>query len=255
MKAQEKWDELIAHLAVPCGVLNEELSARDEKDVPARILLALLQKSTDTLRAIQLLYSASLPIQAQVLVRVLIELRMDLEIFLRLLDENPDQAARRVLDAMMLEKIKQQRQSDFMGWELVEGASTPDDLLELEQALIEVYGKDTVRSMQRFGFSGLSVEDRARETGLNDLYNVVYRNFSRNVHATDYMEHLAQGTVSSDHWADYVDSRDHVALSTAITCVWNMASHVDHALGCGLDKQLGEVWESCQKFEHWANVP
>lgn len=152
MRAQEKWDELIAYLAVPCNVLNEKISARDKRDISARILLAVFQKGIDTLRAIQLLYSASFPIQAQVLVRVLIELRMDLEIFLRLLDENPEQAALRILDTMMLEKIKQQRQSYFRGWELVEGALTPDNLLEREQALIEVYGKCIVSVKNSINF-------------------------------------------------------------------------------------------------------
>ena len=86
--------------------------------------------------------------------------------------------------------------------------------------------------MRRFGFSGLSVEGRAKELGLNDLYNIVYRNFSRNVHGTDYMEHIrARGMGAASRWPDYEDLRDHVALSTAITCLWQMANLVNSRFG------------------------
>ena len=232
------------------------MSARIKTEVPTRIMYAMFRKGTDTLRAVQLLTNASLSIPAQVLVRVLIEVRMDLEIFLRLCAEDPKQATRQVLNAMMLEKIKQQRQSDFRGLELDGDGATPDKLLRLEEKLVNLHGKETVKLMRRNGFSGLSVEDRARELGLSDLYNVVYRNFSRNVHGTDYMEHfILQGMADLGRGADYEELRDRITMSTAIACVWKMASLLDLVLGCELDQKLGKTWEACQAFEHWANVP
>ena len=177
MQDQNRWQELIARLAPVCRALAEGLAARLEGDVTARIAHALFQKGFDTYRAIGVLYAESLSIQAQVLVRVLLEVRMDLEIFLRLSAEDPEQAARRIIDAMMLEKVRQQRQSDFLGLELVDGAPRPEALLALEKKLIERYGTCAAAAMQRHGFSGLSVENRAKKLGLNYLYNVVYRNF------------------------------------------------------------------------------
>jgi hypothetical protein len=256
VKAQEQWDDLIEKLLPICDALIKGMSLRSEIDVPACICHALFQRGADTLRAIQLLYKASLPIQAQVLIRVLIEVRMDLEIFLRLCAENPEKAARRVIDAMMLEKVKQQRESDFRGLDLVEGAPTRDEILSLEKSLVERYGRDLVGRMRRHGFSGQSVEDRARQTGLSDLYHVVYRNFSRNVHATDYMEHFrGLGMAASSRWASYEDLRDHVALSTAITCLWQMASLANYPLGCELGEELKETWKLCVGFEHWVHLP
>jgi hypothetical protein len=181
---------------------------------------------------------------------------MDLEIFLRRASEDPTEAARSVIDAMRLEKIKQQRQSEFRGLELVQDAPSPETLLALEEELVALYGKTAVNAMRRHGFSGQSIEDRAKELDLSDLYNVVYRNFSRNVHGTDYMEHIgAQSTASVTHWSEYVDLRDHVALSTAITCTWQMATLVNGMFGCGQLDQLKEIWQECNDFQHWTVIP
>lgn len=216
---------------------------------------AFFRKGLDTLCGIDVLYRESLPTQAQALIRVLLEVRMDIEIFLERVSQNPAEAGRRVLDAMMLEKIKQQRQSDFRGHELVEGAPPPEFYLQLEKDLIARYGITKVKAMRRYGFSGLSVEDRAKELGLSDLYNVVYRNFSRNIHGTDYSENLRAQGIASDQWLEYEDLRDDVALSTAVRCGLQMAALVNGVFGCGLDDELMDVWLSCIRFENWVEVP
>ena len=256
MKNQAEWEELIARLMPVCHALDEALAAKPEKDVIATIARALFQKGCDTLRAINVLYRESLPMQAQALIRVLLEVRMDFEIFLQRASENPTEAARHVIDAMMLEKIRQQRQTDFRGHELVEGAPPPETLLALEKDLVARYGNGAAKAMRRYGLSGLSVEDRANQLGLSDVYNVVYRNFSRNVHGTDYMEHFrAQGMKAMDQWGEYENLRDHVALSTAITCGWQMASLANGMFGCGLEGKLQRILQACSDFEHWVPVP
>jgi hypothetical protein len=224
MKEKEKWDKLLEMVMVICRVLlNTTSSAPHTGSAQIRILAAMFCKGFDTLRAIQLLYNADLPIQAQALIRILFEIRVDTEIFLRLCAKDPVEAGGRVLDAMMLQKISQQRQSNFVGHDLVSGAPTPEELLQAEKILIEKHGKDIAQKLRRNGFSGLSIEDRAKQVGLSGLYNIVYRNFSRNVHNTDYMEHLAlQGVGKPERWNQYRDIRDHIALSTAISCVWRL---------------------------------
>jgi hypothetical protein len=106
------------------------------------------------------------------------------------------------------------------------------------------------------GFSGMSVEERARDTGLSDLYHVVYRNFSRNVHSTDYMESISVQDIGGwSRWPEYKDLRDHVAMSAAITCVWQMSLMANEAVGCGLREELKEIREMCLGFEHWVGFP
>ena len=256
MKDQKLWHELLERLGSVCICIAEGLDSALEGDVAARIAHALFKKGFDTYRAIAVLYGESLPIQGQVLVRVLMESRMDLEWFLRLSAEDPRQAARRLVDTMMLEKVRQQRQSGFRGLELVDGAPSPEVLLALEGQLVVRYGKNCARAMRRHGFSGLSVEERANELGLGDLYNVVYRNFSRNVHGTDYMEHIRlQGIGNGSELADYEDLRDHVALSTAITCLLHMAALMSDQFEYGLNERLNEIFKECRAFSQWIPIP
>src|SRR6266568_6771724 len=48
-------------------------------------------------------------------------------------------------------------------------------MLEDEKALVRQYGKEKAEKMHRNGSSGLSIEERARQVGLSDEYNIVYR--------------------------------------------------------------------------------
>ena len=110
----------------------------------------------------------------------------------------------------------------------VPGAPSREKMLEDEKALVRQYGKETADKMRRNGFSGLSIEERARQAGLSTEYNIVYRNFSRNIHNTDYMEHLAdREAVDKQRWQHYQDVRDDTALSTAIACAWRAAWFVE----------------------------
>jgi Family of unknown function (DUF5677) len=252
MEEPKEWDELLAALIEICEPLLERMSIVPMEHVPVRIIDAMFLKSVDTLRAVRLLYSAGLPVQAQALIRILLEVRIDIELFMRACITGPATAARKVLDAMMLQKISQQRRSNFIGLSGVPGAPSREKMLEDETALVRHYGKETAQQMRRNGFSGLSIEERARQVGLNTEYNIVYRNFSRNVHNTDYMEHLAdRGTIDKQRWQHYQDVRDNTALSTAIACTWRTAWFVDSMLERTYCEKLARYWLRCLSFKRW----
>ena len=228
MEEPKKWDELLRALIEICEPLLERMSIIPIEHVPIRIIDAMFLKSVDTLRAVRLLYNSGLPVQAQALIRILLEVRIDLELFMRACVADPAAAAGKVLDAMMLQKISQQRQSNFIGLPTVRGAPSREKMLEDEKALVRQYGKETAEKMRRNGFTGLSIEERARQVGLSTEYNIVYRNFSRNIHNTDYMEHLAdRGAIDKQRWKHYQGIRDNTALSTAIACAWRTAWFVE----------------------------
>jgi hypothetical protein len=252
MQEPKAWDELIGALIEVCEPLLKRTAAVPVEHVPVRIIDALFLKSVDTLRAVRLLYRAGLPVQAQALIRILFEVRVDIELFMRACAADPAEAAHKVLDAMMLQKISQQRQSKFLGLASVPGAPSHEKMLNDEQQLIAKYGKDTADKMRRHGFSGLSIEERAKQIGLSTEYNIVYRNFSRNIHNTDYMEHLAErGAIGKERWQCYQDVRDHAALSTAIACAWRTAWFVDSMLERTYFDHLARYWMRCLSFTHW----
>src|SRR5713226_7472946 len=98
MKAWESWDGLIHGITLICQTLLKKTSSPPHtQSAQIRILEGMFRKSFDSLRAVQLLYGASLPIQAQALIRVLLEARIDVEIFLRLCAEDPVSAAQKLL--------------------------------------------------------------------------------------------------------------------------------------------------------------
>jgi hypothetical protein len=125
-------------------------------------------------------------------------------------------------------------------------------MLEREQQIIAKYGKDTADKVRRHGFSGLSIEERAKHVDLSTEYHIVYRNFSRNIHNTDYMENLAErGAISKERWEHYQDARDDTALSTAVACTWRTAWFVDSMLERTYLDHLVRYWLRCVSFEYW----
>ena len=252
MQEPKAWDRLIGTLVEICEPLLKTTAAAPVEHVSVRIIDALFLKSVDTLRAVRLLYRSGLPVQAQALIRILFEVRVDIELFMQACTADPAEAAHKVLDAMMLQKISQQRQSKFLGLASVPEAPSREKMLNDEQRLVAKYGGDTANKMRRYGFSGLSIEERTKQIGLSTEYNIVYRNLSRNIHNTDYMEHLAErGAIGKERWRYYQDVRDHTALSTAIACTWRTAWFVDSMLERTYFDDLTRYWMRCLSFKHW----
>jgi hypothetical protein len=189
MEEPKEWDELLGALIEICEPLLERMSIVPIEHGPVRIIDAMFLKSVDTLRAVRLLYNSGLPVQAQALIRILLEVRIDIELFMRACAADPAAAARKLLDATWLQKISQQRQSNFIGLSSVPRAPSREKMLEDEKALVRQYGKETAEKMRRNGFSGLSIEERARQVGLSIEYNIVYRNFSRRAVSLCVREH------------------------------------------------------------------
>ena len=77
------------------------------------ISLGFLRKSTNTHKAIRLLAREGLYEECQILARAVFELRVTFECFVDMLRNNPGEACGRVIDAMMLEKIKQLESVDY----------------------------------------------------------------------------------------------------------------------------------------------
>jgi hypothetical protein len=159
-------------------------------DVAFQIILAFLIKGTNTLEGILLLYKQHLPHEAQALVRVIFELNVNFEAFVRLLRKDPKVACQMFLDSIMLGKIKQARASKFMGFEFVPGAPILESLAANEKKIKGRYDPQELEKIRKYGFSCLSVEQLARQADHTKYYNLVYRNFSRNIHSTDFIEHL-----------------------------------------------------------------
>jgi hypothetical protein len=208
--------------------------------VPDRILLAFLGKAADSLKGVLALQKQGLCHEAQSLARGLFELRLSFEAFAEQLQVDQRAACLRVMDTIMLDKIKQARASDFKGFDLVPGAVTPNKFIEPEKDISKRYSPDELKKLKQHGFTSMNVEQRANRYGLSDEYNIGYRNFSRNVHSTDFMELLLQedpGLISSDHGV-YLEQRDTVCCQLAFISVAGISCRVNDLAGLGLNRRI-----------------
>lgn len=194
-----------------------------------------MTKATETLSAVNVLYAHNLEEPAQALIRILFELRINFDCFRQMAAKDPRDAFSRLRDSMMLEKIKQARAASFMG--------IPDEMIKNlendEQEIASRYAPEDLNRMRKHGFTGVPIEQRASLTGHEGAYSVVYRNFSRNVHSTDYMEsYLKSAIYDVPNQAEYLESRDVVAHYTAHFSAVGMVEIINHMFSLGFDEQL-----------------
>ena len=165
------------------------------------------------------MYKHGIQEEAHILVRALLELHLDFSVFADLVRSDPKGAARRVVDSIIIEKGKQLRASNYLGIP----ENVREDVEQWEKEVVSRYSKPDLDKLRRYGFSMMSVEDRARRTENTGLYDVVYRNFSRNTHNNDFMESFLQvGAYEAEEYGRLREARDDVAMHTTFSTVHNV---------------------------------
>lgn len=226
------------------------LRHRMADDIPGRLVLAFVTKAAQTSRGIVVLYERELHHEAQSLIRVIFEVSVSFSYFLRMLEADPKAACRRVIDAMMLEKVKQSRASGFKGLDLLPDGASQSDLEAEEERIMQEYTSEEIRAMRRHGFTGLSVEERAKQAGRGELYQIVYRNFSRNVHGLDFMELLLShepSLIGDDRHRAYLESRDSTAVEVAFGCLGAVVEAANNGFELGLDARFMRLAKERQR--------
>ena len=212
--------------------------------MPDTLVLAFVTKAPQTARGIVVLYERDLHHEAQSLVRILFEVSINCQYFLQMFGENPRGACERVIDAVMLEKLKQQKSSDYAGLGLLSDGPTIGDFERVESEISHRYSKESLRLLRRHGFSGLTVEERAARVGRGDLYQIVYRNFSRNVHGGDFMELVLANEphlIGRERYDAYIQSRDTVAVQLAFGSLGAVLLGANGLFHLGFDQRFEEL--------------
>lgn len=245
MSDKQAWLSLNKELQSVCENMMSQLSHRAENDEFTswqQIIISYFKKSTQTLKAVNILIENGLWEQAQILVRVLFELRVNVDCFVIMAAKDDVGVVHRVLDSMMLEKIKQLHASNYAGLAVIPGAPTQQDFEKVLKDIQSRYSPSEITKLQRYGFTGLSIEKRAQVAGHEEAYHIVYRNFSRNVHSTDYVEYLGSSHIfGEDFNKEYIDSRDTVTLNVAHFSTGGVAEFTNFALRCGMNAELDRI--------------
>jgi hypothetical protein len=243
---------ILGKLQRNCRELQKALIEHPQHDPIKTILLSFLTKSNHSLDAIILLYKRSLFHEAQSLIRIIFELFVTFLAFEKMLRRNPKEAGMRVWDSVMLEKIKQQKTSEFKGIDLIPGAPTPQDFLDQEREIANRYSESELKKIKKHGFSGLNVEQRAQQAGLSDYYNIVYRNFSRNVHSTDFMELTLlhnPNLLEKIPFPKYTESRDFIGCEVTFISATGIAVTINDIFKLNFDRRLKNIYKLREKLQ------
>ncbi len=179
--------KLNARLLVASNKLAVRVQGEEIAKTPAgQNLVALFKKAVNTFRGIQMLKSERLLEEAFVLLRVLLEAHINFIYFLKSKDSTG--LTRRWADAAILEKLKYLKEVDFFKETALEGMHSRERWEDAEAAIAARYSKAELHSLRKYGYSGLSVQQRAETVGLSGLYSHAYRITSRSVHAFDPAE-------------------------------------------------------------------
>jgi hypothetical protein len=231
----KEWMLLNCEAQSACADALKLLAPKTERDPFAQICGAFLHKAAETLSAVNVLYANKLQEPAQSLIRILFELRINFDCLLRLAHDDLRGAVQRVADGMMLEKIKQARASEYAGISAELRALLEKDETEIAKR----YASDELNRIKKHGFTGVPIEQRANLTGHEAAYSIVYRNFSRNIHSTDYVEsYIKAGIHSIENTEEYNQSRDVVAHYTAHFSAVGMLEFANHVFSLGMEKKI-----------------
>ncbi len=242
MSIIDYWQDVNRMLIPILDTLCERLLLKSTFDSSAKITRVFVFKAGCTLKGVTILYEHDLPEQAQALVRILLELRLNFDCFIQMFKKDPKAVCLRVIDSMMLEKIKQQRTSDFSGLDSIPDAPSPRDFEDAEREIVSRYSAQELNRLKKYGFTGVSIEERAKLSGNEELYNIIYRNFSRNIHSTDFMEILLEHEPQSlRKFPNYYEVRDGISLQAAHFSAGGIAESSNGVYDCGLDLELERI--------------
>jgi hypothetical protein len=169
-------------------------------------------------------------------VRSLFENRVNFDWFMKLAETNREDAIRRYKDANHLQWIKQSNDWKSNHLPASSDPAEAEKVRQNEAAIKDRYSDGEFSEMQRLGFSGLSIKQRADELKYGPLYCVAYRTFSRDVHASDYAEQLA--LLRGTDIAGLPELLENLSFCTAQYSVHGIAEKVDSVFSLGATDKL-----------------
>jgi hypothetical protein len=193
--------------------LQEVVKERQPLEGKDLIAYAFLRKAMRILLSIRRLVHDGLEEEAQILCRALIETYINFDYFLKLAKVNFEDAFIRVMDSMMLEKRKALESARYR---FGDHEVNKEEWDEIVAAIKSKYSRRDIKKMRKYGFSGISLEARARGTDNLDCYNLVYRLYSKHIHGTDLNEQL-QEVLVPDYIPRYSGSRILSLLQASFT--------------------------------------
>src|ERR1700745_2139312 len=149
MSTEEQWIGLIEEMSDALhAALQRLLRAGASGRRDARFFSIFVLHATQDTRGITSLYKAALKEPAQILVRALLECRFNFDVFLLRFLRDPNGTISLMLDAMLLEKLRQAEATNFAGLHLIPGAPTPNDFRQRAKEITERRSPSEVKKLK-----------------------------------------------------------------------------------------------------------
>ncbi len=210
-------------------------------DLPSSILAWFFEKAIDLVDGIIQLHKNDLDECSQALIRVLFETYLKYIHFISImLSSSQEEAALFVVETIVLIREKNALEQD---------KSMPDhnftEILGDLKQLKEKHGSN-LGKIKKHGFPLDSIENISRKYNKMGEYQIMYRNFSRNVHANDFTEYFRkQGHLEQD---DYIEFRNDAAFDFVFRIFLEMMDHMNNCFGLGMTEKLKEIQKEYIKF-------
>lgn len=241
LSADQNWQlGLNRRLSLIATELTEQLEARWDKLGPVdRFFLTLYNKIHRSFDTIQLLAEHGFIEDALCILRIMLESTINLTYAAK---TDPLDALKRYWDWAMLEAVRRDRANNFHRGTSHYSEDRERSLLNAEREIRQRRTPEELESLKR-GVFGISVEERARQAGMIDDYNQLYRLTSRNVHAMDIAEMRTARDYSLDEgeFDQFVEMRVDVMLSFSRRELGKLTIWLDKVFSCGKSDVLAEL--------------
>lgn len=242
------------------GFINE-----NAPDLPSSIFAWLFEKSIDLVDGIVQLHKSNLDECSQSLIRVLFETYLKfihIQKMMRLI--NQEEVSLFVLESMILLKEKSTVEQDKA---IPNGALTRELGHNIDlNSIKEKYKDDSnpfvimlrqnnflgpksccLKSIKKNSFLLDNIENIAQKYHKRAEYQMMYRNFSRNVHANDFHEYvLKQGHIEDD---GLIETRNIAAFNLVLRIFIEIVTNMNYLFDLHMKVQLEEILKEYNKLE------
>ncbi len=167
---------------------NEIEIPQNKNPLPDMYLKSIILRTSSLTESILGLAYVGQVSDAQILMRVLVEIKINLDYLLLLISKEKDNAFFRILAAQIAHKNKLVVTVD---WDKEYSKKFPNWDKGMEE-IKSHFTKEEYKKIKTNGLFGCKIDERARLTKNSRWYNNVYRQYSQNIHCLDMSETLTE---------------------------------------------------------------
>ena len=166
----------------------EELGVEKTKNA---IAIFFIQKTIRLVQSLKCLLVNGFSIESQILARTLFEIRVKFEYITLFSDYKFEELFQKFWDCILLAKIRLLESVNYSILSSDNDMVNKDKWIEIKEKIENRYPKEILKKMLKYGFTCMSLYQCAKITNNLELYNLVYRTYSQQIHVYDASEHLA----------------------------------------------------------------